>query len=157
MKQTPIWYFSVLSLVTFGIYPCFWSYYQWKHIKQRDQLDIIPAVRALFLPLWLYSLAKNIQESAVQHNLPKRYSSGVIAIVYFVLSFLHKLPDPYWLVSLLAFSVMIPVVRTNNLVLEKEIPSIEKNPKVGIVKWILIGLGFAFFLLALMGTFFPEI
>lgn len=157
MKLTPIWHLTVLSLATFGIYPYYWSYKQWKYIKKRDNLDISPGIRAWFFPIWIYSLSNNIQDRAREYNLPKTYNPVVIAVGVILLTPLYKLPDPFWLISLLPFVVLMPVVITNNLVLENEVPTLDKNPKIGIAKWFLISLGLIIFLLALLVTFYPDL
>jgi hypothetical protein len=89
--------FIIYSICSFGIYHLFWAYKSWKFIKQRDGRQIMPFWRAIFLPIWCYSLTRDIAEARGGVK-----SSIVIAVAgaYLVMSVLGWLPDPYWMISL---------------------------------------------------------
>lgn len=89
--------FIVYSICSLGIYELFWAYKNWKFIKDRDGSRIMPFWRAVFLPLWCYSLTKDIADTrgGARHGI-----ISLVAAVYFVISVLWRLPDPYWLISL---------------------------------------------------------
>ena len=96
--------FVVMSICTLGIYQLYWFYKNWKLIKERTGQEIWPFWRAFFCPIWAYSCFKEIN-SRTGGGLP----IGLLAIAYFAISVVWKLPDPYWLISLFSFLPLIPV------------------------------------------------
>ena len=46
--------FVAMSLCTFSLYEMYWSYKNWRIIKDRDGSKIMPFWRAFFYPLWHY-------------------------------------------------------------------------------------------------------
>jgi len=109
LTVSPLW-FVTLSVLTMGIYELYWGYRYWCYVKERDASAIRPFWRALFLPLWCYALLKDI---AIQHPsrwLPREAACALLAVLYFALNMLWRLPDPYWLISSLSFLPLLPAV-----------------------------------------------
>src|SRR5438067_149581 len=52
--------FILLSLSTFGLYEIWWFYKAWRFFRQKDELDIMPAARALFAIFFINSLFNRI-------------------------------------------------------------------------------------------------
>lgn len=107
----------VMSLCTFGLYPTYWFYRNWRAIKIQDRDDIWPVWRAIFSPLWAYSCFSAIKEIAEKPRGMGAMSAGWLAIAYFLLNVISRLPDPYWIFSLLAFVPLLPVnslIRNHN-------------------------------------------
>lgn len=50
----------LLSSLTFQGYHIYWAWKNWRYVKRRDQSRIWPALRALFFPLFYFSLARSI-------------------------------------------------------------------------------------------------
>lgn len=98
------WKFVALSVLTFGIYELYWCYKCWKYIRAEENLRISPFWRAFFTPLWVYSLSKRIYLG------DKKLLGISLAVTYFILSVLWKLPDPYWLLSAFTFVPLLPLV-----------------------------------------------
>lgn len=98
--------FIVLSIVTFGIYDLYWFYKNWKFIRNRDGSSISPFWRMFFAPIWCYSLSKDVTERKGDSNLS---TAALVALSYFVLSILWRLPDPYWLFGFFTF---VPLLHT---------------------------------------------
>jgi hypothetical protein len=48
--------FIAMSLCTFGLYEIYWSYKNWRIIRDRDGSKVMPFWRAFFYPIWHYSL-----------------------------------------------------------------------------------------------------
>ena len=100
--------FVVLGLVTWGVYSIVWFYRCWRYAKARDGSDIWPSVRAIFNPITYYMLLSDLRER-------ESYEISVVfALAYFLLESLWRLPDPYWLISLLAFLALLPAVQAIN-------------------------------------------
>ncbi|MEM9401487.1 MAG: hypothetical protein AAGA44_03230 [Pseudomonadota bacterium] len=41
--------FTLLYLATFGLYGIYWSYKNWRFIRDRDNSDVLPFIRAFFI------------------------------------------------------------------------------------------------------------
>lgn len=89
----------VMSLCTFGIYEIYWFYKNWCIIQERERLDIIPFGRAFFAYFFCYSLFKKTQVTAETRQTQTSIDPGPLAAGWIVLTFLWKLPDPYWLIT----------------------------------------------------------
>jgi hypothetical protein len=68
----------------------------------------MPFWRAVFLPLWCYSLTRDIAEA---RGGAKLGVVGLVAGIYFVMSILWKLPDPYWLITIGGFVPLLYPVK----------------------------------------------
>jgi hypothetical protein len=102
--------FIALNLATFSIYGLVWLYRDWRYIKERDQSNIWPFFRGVvFGPLWYFMLLKDLRE----HE--NASVSAVWAFGYLVLGVATaRLPDPYWLLGLLSFIMLLPPVSAIN-------------------------------------------
>lgn len=148
---------TVMSICTFGIYELYWFYKNWVLIKERTGQNIMPFWRAFFGPIWAYSCFKHIKNSSNEFNLPESLSIGLLALTYFVLHSLWRLPDPYWLVSIFSFLLLIPA---NNVALKINrslIPEFTDNSRFSGWNWFGIVFGGMFFIFALIGTFMQEV
>ena len=101
-----------MSVCTFGFYELYWCYRNWQRIKERSREDLSPFWRAFFAPFWGFSLFERVQESAERRKLGVGWSAGFLGVLYFVLSITWRLPDPWWLISMLTLAPFIPVVQT---------------------------------------------
>jgi hypothetical protein len=102
--------FIVMSLCTFGIYELYWSYKNWRFIKDRDGSEIKPFWRAFFYPLWHYFLLTELNKTLKSKVLSIGVVRGVLAAGVFLLNFTIGLPDPYWLLSLLTILGFLPAL-----------------------------------------------
>ena len=102
--------FIAMSLCTFGIYELYWSYKNWRFIKDRDGLEIMPFWRAFFYPLWHYSLLAALNKTLKSRVLSIGIVRGGLAAWVLVLNFAINLPDPYWLLSMLTVLGFIPAL-----------------------------------------------
>jgi hypothetical protein len=99
----------VMSTVTFGIYEIYWFYINWKFIKQRTDSDIMPFWRALFGVFFCYSFFRAVKDEAVARGISFPSSPGLLAAGWIILTFLWRLPDPYWFVCFLAPLILVAV------------------------------------------------
>jgi hypothetical protein len=102
--------FIAMSLCTFGIYELYWTYKNWRFLKERDGLEINPFWRAFFYPLWHYSLLTELNKTLKSRVLSIGVVRGGLAACVLVLSFTIHLPDPYWLLSMLTVLGFIPAL-----------------------------------------------
>jgi len=102
--------FIAMSICTFGIYELYWSYRNWRFVKDRDGLDIMPFWRAFFYPLWHYSLLTELNTTLKSKVLSSRAFRVVLAVLVLALNMTIRLPDPYWMVSTLTFLGFLPPI-----------------------------------------------
>src|SRR5438034_945426 len=98
--------FIVLSICSFGLYDAYWCYQNWHRIKSPGE-DLSPFWRAVFAPLWVFSLFGHIRGRAISEELPVGWSAGALGTLYFVLSACSRLPAPWWFIT---FAKIIPIL-----------------------------------------------
>jgi hypothetical protein len=148
--------FSVLSILTFGLFELFWFYKNWVLVKSRTASNIRPFWRAFFSPIFCYPFANAVKSAAESANLAPRISPGTIATVYVGLLILQELPDPYWLISIFSFVPLVPVVWRIGDVHEAIRPGFDS--RVGWTGPYIVALivGGIFFSLVILGSSGPS-
>ena len=150
--------FVVMSITTMGFYELYWAYRNWQRINSRanDNERVSPFWRAVFAPLWGFSLFARVRDTAAQRGVNVGWAPGLLGALYLVVSITWRLPDPWWLISMLAFIPMMPVVRTIQELHAPEPASEGQNGRYSgaNIAWIIIGG--IFLLLAVWGTFYPP-
>ncbi len=106
--------FIILSAATFGIYPYYWMYGAWRHIKSHDNTDILPFLRTFFSLFWFHSLAERIivgKESSERGPLPKSTMLvAVLTIVYIISLLIQNVDDGVWMILATATTTAILVL-----------------------------------------------
>ena len=150
--------FIVLSICSFGIYELYWCYQNWKRLKEASGEDLSPFWRAVFAPIWGFSLFKRIRDVALSAGVPIGWSSGVLATLYFVLNMTWRLPDPWWLINFATFMSMLPVQRAAQHTNERYagVATERRNDSYSAANIALILLGGLAVILAVAGTFIPA-
>lgn len=154
-KILPPWKFILLSISTFGIYELVWLYKYWKILKKAKWLNISPFWRTFFSTFFVWSFARHLQIYLREKDIPCNYSPTLIGGSYFILILLCKLPDPYWMIAFLTFIPMLPLLNGINQFWKKQEQDLPPR-KFAWWQIILIIIGLLFFMLSLIGTFFPE-
>ena len=141
--------FIILSVVTLGLYELYWFYRCWKYVRIAEQSTIWPFWRAFFAPLWIYPLFSRIYAS------PNHVLGTTIFLSYFILQGLRRLPDPYWLMSMLTFVPILPlVVGINRLNRDdQEVDECETYWRFGWVHWLVSILGFPVAVFTIVSSF----
>ncbi len=147
----------VLSLATFNLYQIWWLYKNWSHIKASTGLQMWPFWRAFFGPLWFFSLVARIRDRAEAEGLGPTLSPGLLGVLYLALSALIQLPDPWWLLGFLSFIPLVVVDKTAAAIEEKRGHDLSALRRWSVGNWLALALGGLLFLLALVGTFLPEV
>lgn len=144
----------VLSVATFGIYEIYWFYKQWKSFKAERDLKVTPWARALFAAIMSYSLFKEVSKAVRSVDKTRNgLEAGGLAIVYFILVSLWKLPEPYWWLSMLSVLPLIPAQNAINLYWQKKHDNKVVSSNFGAWNYIWSIIGGIIILLALYGTF----
>ncbi|MDR0970241.1 MAG: hypothetical protein LBM67_06870 [Lentimicrobiaceae bacterium] len=106
--------FIVLCITSFGLYSVWWIYKAWRFYQQKENLYIMPAVRAMFSIFFLTSLFNKILSFAKEKGYGENFSSIGLFIGFIVGNLLAELPDPFWLISILSFVFLIPPFKALN-------------------------------------------
>lgn len=147
----------VLSITTFGLYEIYWFYKQWKSFKTEKDLKVTPWARALFATLMAYFLFKEVSKANDSvDNTQGKLESGLLAIAYFILISLYRLPEPYWLLVLLSFLPLIPVQNAINLYWQNRFRDKIIVSRFGGWNYVFSIIGGILIVLVLYGTFLPT-
>ncbi|MCU4581236.1 DUF4234 domain-containing protein [Acinetobacter gyllenbergii] len=144
--------FIVLSIISFGLYQIWWMFKAWRFFAIKDNLKIMPAVRAIFSIFFLYSLFNKIQSYAQENGYTRSFSAAWMFVGYLLITFACNLPDPYWLISLFNFIFMIPAFvafnyaktqsdEVNSLIQEKFSTAHVVVIIIGSLLWLLVLAG----------------
>lgn len=99
--------FVFLSIITFGLYDLWWTYKAWRFFKQKDNLDIMPAIRTLLAIFFLHSLFSDILNYAKDKGYEQSYSPTFAFLGVLVFNAMGRLPDPYWMITIFTFLFML--------------------------------------------------
>jgi len=148
--------FAVMSIATFGIYDLYWFWQNWKRIRNRTGDQLSPFWRAMFSPLWGFSLAHRVYEHAARARQPANWDATLLGALYLVLYMSHRLPDPWWLVCLFAFAPLVPILQTTRRI-NASAPAAEgDNQQLSVANILTIIVGELVFLLIAIGMFLPD-
>ena len=149
--------FGLMSVCTFGIYELYWFYMNWKIIKARQRLDIMPFWRAFFGFFFCYPCFKAVEEFDHPAFASRSLGAAPLTAGWIVTSLLWRLPDPWWFASMLAFVFMIPVQRRVNEINAAVEPAHDRNSRLNWLNWIGVIVGGGMLILSVIGTFLvPE-
>ncbi len=123
----------VMSVFTFGLYPYYWFYRNWKLIDTRDEGGRIPALRAFFSLFFCYSLFADIQDTADDLEIPTLMAPGFLAGVWIVATSTAAIPDLYGVPYLVSFLVLMAVQATVNKINRAACPGHDPNRR--ITRW----------------------
>jgi hypothetical protein len=145
--------FIILFVVTLGLYGIWWMYKTWRFFKEKDDLDIMPAARAIFSIFFTYSLFDDIKNYAKTVGYTGDYSSGLLFVGYLILSLLGNLPAPFFVVSVFSFIFFMKPVNALNFAIDHSPGYSAKRGAFNTRQIILIIVGGLFWLLMLIGIF----
>jgi len=147
----------VMSVCTFSAYEVYWFYRQWKRIAERERLAVSPVARAIFTFLFCYQCFVHVRDFETETETEPKLAAGPLAIGWIGTTFLWRLPDPYWWISMLAPLFLVPVQLHMNRLNAAANPQHERNSRFSGWNWVAIVLGGLLFMLAVLGTFLPEV
>ena len=75
---------AVLSILSFGIYEIVWFYRQWKYVKVVKKLNIAVWARAIFTPIFAYSLFKEIVGMTKEAGDSTNKNPGWLFVLYLI-------------------------------------------------------------------------
>lgn len=144
--------FILLSICSFGIYHAFWHYENWRRIKSNTGEDISPFWRAVFLPLYSFSMFARICNTSALEGMRVDLNPYALAAIYLLLNMTPQLPNPWWLISIASFLPMLPIQEAAQRVNQRHIsPSTEatnENYSPANMITIIVGGVFLMFLVS---------
>jgi hypothetical protein len=146
---------AVMSVCTFGLYQWVWFIRNWRAYRVRTGRWVMPTWQTLFAPVLSLGLFTNIAVTADENGLDPGWPPPILALVFFVLWFVHLMPG-HW--NLLALANVVPVLLANNVaraVNAKLYPQVPENDRLSAGNVIVILFGSAILFLILYFEFFP--
>lgn len=157
VQPRPIWHYVVLTLGTFGLYLIFWFYRVWRYFRVVQGRSVIPILRALFDPIFIYPLLRTLTEEARKRGYPESPPAGPLAVVYVALSFCRALPVPAGFAQFLLFIPLLPAFEMANYIWRKEWPGIPERRGFSLLESMVLGLGaFIWVRVIYLAVFHPE-
>ncbi|PKK35581.1 hypothetical protein BWI96_15855 [Siphonobacter sp. SORGH_AS_0500] len=100
--------FVFLCFITAGLYQLWWSYKAWRFFKQKQELAITPALRALFGLFFLWPLFSRIKDFSKKEGYKPRFNPFLLFIGSLFFELFSALPEPYFILSFLSIFFFIP-------------------------------------------------
>ncbi len=104
--------FIVMSLFTLGLYVLYWSYQNFRRVRDYSREAMIPLLRIFFLVIWIIPLLGDIHARAREGGIVVPWRPVVLGGLFILLSFVSLIPNPWSYVSLFAFLWLVPAVQT---------------------------------------------
>ena len=149
--------FVTLSLATLGLFELYWFYQNWRRERVRTGERLSPFWRAFFAPLWAFSCFTRLRQAADTANTPSTVSPGLLGVSYLILSMVWRLPDPFWLVSILTFLPLLPANLTAARLNRALAPGSQALTPWSVATVFLTLLGLPFLVLTVAVTMFPDL
>lgn len=146
----------IMSIFTLGIYEIYWFYRNWKFLKEKHGFKVIPLARAIFSPIFCYSLFNTVKSYATQHEIEVKYKPSTLTVCYVLLVLTNRAPSPLDILSFLTFIPLLSVQKTINDLNNKLAPGSEINEKFTGLNILGIALGAIFWILVILGLFLSE-
>ena len=105
--------FLLLSICSLNLYLAYWFYQNWRRVRDRSGEPISPLWRAIFAPVWIIPLLLRITHWAREHDVPVWWNAPALGACFILMSFLSRLPDPWWLLAIGSSLALVPVVQTS--------------------------------------------
>jgi hypothetical protein len=102
--------FALMTVCTLGLYPLYWTYQQWKHVRLHESQAISPLGRTIFSLFYMYNLQKRIRDGARADGLAVSYSPGLFTAIYIVGNLTWRLPGILSLTGIVADLALLPAV-----------------------------------------------
>jgi hypothetical protein len=134
----------ILSVATFGFFEVYWFFKQFKSFKEVGSWDINPWLRALFCSVTAYTLFREVKEAETEMDSSKDLFAVGLAIAFFVIVALSRLPDPYWLLSILTFVPLVPVQNSVNCYWDRTLGDNVVRSKFGGWNFVVAIVGLVF-------------
>jgi hypothetical protein len=152
---------ALLTFATFGLYFFIWAFWarRWCAATLERQDQPIWKTVALIVPIFnfflMFELGKMIEGTVWRAQLPPtRLPLPWVALAIFLITVLQRLPDPYWLVYLLAF---LPIAYLQFALVRARFALTGLGPTpLRWYEWVVAVLGIAWHILVAIGVSLPD-
>lgn len=151
-----IWKLVLMTLATLGVYQIYWGFRHWDAIRTRTGEKMMPLLRGIFAIFFFRSLVTEVNGEAAVQKIGRELPATGLTVLFVLLVFTQRLPDPLWLVSFLMLVPVGLVQQLANEVNQKAAPLADRNDRIRRWNWLAVFLGLPFFAFAVYATFFPE-
>jgi cobalamin biosynthesis protein CobD/CbiB len=83
-------------------------------------------------------------------------TAGPFAVGWIITTLLHRLPDPYWLISFAAVFFMLPIQSVANEINRVVATGHDENRRIRGWNWLAVALGGSLLVLTAIGTIWPA-
>jgi hypothetical protein len=146
----------IMSVATLGLYEIYWCYQHWKRVRDVQEDPVWPFPRALFAIIFCFPLFERISDQAADRGHPHVPSAKACAILFALLSFAWRLPDPGWLVGFFAVLPLITIQRAAQALALEAVPHADPNTRLTGLNWVGVVLGGLLILIAIVGMLIGE-
>jgi hypothetical protein len=111
----PVAKFVILAILSAGLYPLYWFWYNWKLIREQEKKEYSPILRALFSFLYFADLARIALQAATAKQYQETYNPTILAWIYFI-GILASVSGSLIgsIVTIIGFCMIVPVLRAMN-------------------------------------------
>jgi hypothetical protein len=148
----------VMSVVTLGFYSSlYWHFKNWRAHAEATGEYISPKWRAIFAPLFYYSLLRRVAVVAKAHDVPFRWPPILLAGAWIIWAIgTYQLPDETWFLDLAMVLLFVPPQIAINQINRRINPDADHNDRFSWVNKIWIVIGAALLAVLLWDTVFPD-
>ncbi len=159
---------AILYFATFGMYPFYWFYKNWKLRKKAHGENVIPFLRSLFYVFFTHSLFTKIEETSIAKGVATAWGATTLATVFVLLSILSNILEVInresEVIGEIDYTGMIilvvlvwPLYVVQGVVNKvNNDPKGELNSSYSIYNYIFIIIGILVWLLVMIGLFGLE-
>lgn len=146
----------LMTIGTFGLYQVYWLYKNWSVERTLSEDSMWPLWRALFAPIFIYALAARVSDRAVSIELPTNLRPLPTAVAFILLSLAVRAPDPFWMISVLAGLVLIPIQNELARLNAARGIGVGKEAQYSTINTVWLTLSALLWLLIIAGMMLPE-
>lgn len=146
--------FLTLCFFSLNLYLVWWMYKTWRFFRDREGLDIYPALRAILSIIFMIPLFDKIKTLNINDEENTNYNSILLFLGVISLNLLGYLPPPYHLVSIFAsFFFIYPFEAFQKGVENTEDYKIEGEPGFNNNQVYILVIGGVFWMMFIIGLF----
>lgn len=159
---------AILYFATFGMYPIYWFYKNWKLRQKEYGENVIPWLRAIFFVFFTHSLFKKIEKTSIAKGVATAWGATTLATIFVLLTVISNILErinknseeigaiDYTGLVILAVLVWPLYVVQGVVNKVNNDPKGELNSSYSIYNYIFIVIGVLVWLLVMIGLFGLE-
>jgi hypothetical protein len=162
--QTPPLKVALLSIATFGLYQLYWFHKNWSRRKALGE-EVSPLARTIFAVWFAHSLFQSVNREVEHRAGPgpsfsglagEPLNAGLLAVGFFGLNVLWRLPDPISFLGLFSFVPLLVAQKRINQLHAEEGYDPKEGSSFTLGTWAALGIGLIWWALIVVGMFTPQ-